>query len=198
MGFFFFKQKTAYEIRNVTGVQTCALPICKKVVESLDDDKDGILLDEALRIDPDAEIDKVVKVPYGIEDFGRIAAQIAKQVIIQRVREAERENIYNEYKDRIGEIVNGLVLRAERGDIIVDLGKTEGILPRSEQVFRESFKRGDRLRAYVIDVKRSTRYPQVVLSRTHPGLLSKLFEMEVPEIYEGIVEIKGEIGRAHV
>lgn len=166
---------------------------CKKVVESLDNDKDEILLDEARKIDPHAEINKEVKVPYGIEDFGRIAAQIAKQVIIQRVREAERENVYNDYKDRQGEIVNGLVLRAERGDIIVDLGKTEGILPRSEQVFRESFRRGDRIRAYVIDVKRSTRYPQVIISRTHPGLISKLFEIEVPEIYEGIVEIKGAV-----
>ncbi|MBI5182820.1 MAG: transcription termination/antitermination protein NusA [Nitrospinae bacterium] len=189
----FSSLKRPIEIHFDEETSEIGLFTCKKVVESLQDDEEEILLNEALKIDPHAEIDNVIKVSYGIEDFGRIAAQIAKQVIIQRVREAERESVYNDYKDRQGEIVNGSALRVERGDIIVDLGKTEGILPRREQVFRESFKRGDRIRAYVIEVKRESRYPQVVLSRTHPGLLSKLFEMEVPEIYEGIVEIKGTV-----
>jgi len=122
--------------------------------------------------------------------FGRIAAQTAKQVIIQRVREAERENIYNEYKDRKGEIITGIVRRFERGAIIVDLGRTEAILPTREQVPREAYRAGDRIVAYVLDIDRSSRGSQIILSRTHKGLLDKLFELEVPEIYERIVKIE--------
>ena len=122
--------------------------------------------------------------------FGRIAAQTAKQVIIQRVREAERENIYNEYKDRKGELITGIVRRFERGNIIVDLGRAEAILPVREQVPRESYRAGDRVVAYVVDIDRAARGPQIILSRTHRGLLEKLFEMEVPEIYEKIVRIE--------
>ena len=122
--------------------------------------------------------------------FGRIAAQTAKQVIIQRVREAERENIYNEYKDRKGELITGIVRRFERGNIIVDLGRAESVLPVKEQVPRESYRAGDRIQAYVLDIDRAARGPQIILSRTHKGLLEKLFEMEVPEIYEKIVRIE--------
>ncbi|MCB9555954.1 MAG: transcription termination/antitermination protein NusA [Deltaproteobacteria bacterium] len=122
--------------------------------------------------------------------FGRIAAQTAKQVIIQRVREAEREIVFNEYKDRKGELINGVVRRFERGNIIVDLGRAEAILPVREQVPRESYRVGDRVVSYVVDIDRAARGPQIVLSRTHKGLLIKLFENEVPEIYEGIVRIE--------
>jgi N utilization substance protein A len=122
--------------------------------------------------------------------FGRIAAQTAKQVIIQRVREAERESIFQSYKAREGQLVNGVVQRVMKGSVIVNLGKAEAILPPREQLPREEYRVGDRVRAYVLDVKKSPKGSQIVLSRTHPGLLVRLFEIEVPEVYEGIVEIK--------
>jgi N utilization substance protein A len=122
--------------------------------------------------------------------FGRIAAQTAKQVITQRIREAERDNVFSEYVDRKGEIITGIVRRFERGNLIVDLGRTEAILPIREQVPRESYRPGERVQAYVLDVQKNARGPQIVLSRTSPGLLIKLFEMEVPEIYEGVVRIE--------
>ncbi len=124
------------------------------------------------------------------KQFGRIAAQTAKQVIYQRVREAERENVFNEYKDRKGELITGIVRRFERGNIIVDLGRAEAILPVREQVPRESYRSGDRIVAFVVDIDKAARGPQIILSRTHKGLLEKLFEMEVPEIYEKIVRIE--------
>jgi N utilization substance protein A len=167
------------------------------------DDSLEISLEEAQDISPDITVGSVVEVRHDIDDFGRIAAQTAKQVIIQKVREAERDMVYRDFKDRQGELVNGLVARIEReGNLIVDLGKTEGLLPRREQSFREVFKRSDRIRAYITEVKRASSGPQVILSRTHPGFLMRLFEMEVPEIYEGIVEIKGAVrdssGRAKI
>ena len=122
--------------------------------------------------------------------FGRIAAQTAKQVIYQRVREAERDNVYNEYKDRKGELITGIVRRFERGSLVVDLGRAEAILPVREQVPRESYRAGDSIKAYVLDIDRAARGPQIILSRTHKGLLEKLFEQEVPEIYERIVRIE--------
>src|SRR5581483_9428919 len=125
-----------------------------------------------------------------IKLFGRIAAQTAKQVIIQRMREAERENVYNEYKDRKGELISGVVRRFERGNLIVEIGRNEAILPVREQVPRESYRAGDRIVAYVVDVEKNARGPQIVLSRTHKGLLEKLFETEVPEIYEKIARIE--------
>jgi N utilization substance protein A len=125
-----------------------------------------------------------------IKQFGRIAAQTAKQVIIQRMREAERENVYNEFKDRKGELISGTVRRFERGNLIVEIGRNEAILPVREQVPRESYRAGDRITAYVVDVEKNARGPQIVLSRTHKGLLEKLFEQEVPEIYEKIVRIE--------
>jgi len=124
------------------------------------------------------------------QDFGRIAAQTAKQVIIQKIREAERDVIYEEYQERIGNIVTGTVHRFEKGNIIVDLGKTEGVIPKKEQVAKEKYKQGERVRGLVIDTRKSGKDPQVTLSRAQPGLVKKLFELEVPEISEGIVEIK--------
>ena len=140
--------------------------------------------------DQDKQYGSVLGIKTARRGFGRIAAQTAKQVIIQRVREAERENIYREYKDRKEELITGIVRRFERGNIIVDLGRAEAILPVREQVPRESYRAGDRVVAYVLDIDRAARGPQIILSRTHRGLLEKLFEMEVPEIYEKIVRIE--------
>ncbi|HPN66496.1 MAG TPA: transcription termination/antitermination protein NusA [Candidatus Omnitrophota bacterium] len=124
------------------------------------------------------------------EDFGRIAAQTAKQIIIQKIREAERDVIFTDYSSRVGNVVNGTVYRFEKGNIIVDLGKTEGFIPKSEQSPKENFRQGDRIKAYVLEVKKTGKGPQIVLSRANPGLVKKLFELEIPEIYEGIVEVK--------
>ncbi len=128
-------------------------------------------------------------------EFGRIAAQTAKQVVIQKIREAEKDVVYTEYQARIGQIISGSVYRFEKGNIIIDLGKTEGCLLRSEQSPKEEFKQGDRVRAYVLNASRETKGPQIILSRAHPNFVKRLFELEVPEIYEGIVEIKS-IARA--
>jgi N utilization substance protein A len=122
--------------------------------------------------------------------FGRIAAQTAKQVIIQRIREAERESIYDEFKKKVGGIVNGTVHRFERGDIIVNLGKTEAILPKREQCRKERYRQGDRIRSYILEVKKSNRGPQIILSRSYPLFIKELFELEVPEIYEKVIEVK--------
>ncbi len=163
----------------------------KKVVEKVSEDENEISLKDAIKIKEDAKLDDMVMVPCNVGDLGRIAAQAAKQVILQKVRDAEKETVFDGYKDKRGNVISATVTREDRGDIIVDIGKTEGIIYKREQSFRENFKRGDRIMAYVIDVKKNTRGPQIILSRTHPGLLIKLFEMEVPEIAEGIVEIKG-------
>jgi N utilization substance protein A len=128
-----------------------------------------------------------------LEDFGRIAAQTAKQVIIQRVRDSEREKIYDAFVERVGELITGIVRRFEKGAIIVDLGKAEAVIPSREQVRTETYRQGDRIQAYILEVARNARGPQIVLSRTHPGLLVKLFEMEVPEIYENIVTIEAAV-----
>ncbi|MCB9758157.1 MAG: transcription termination/antitermination protein NusA [Candidatus Omnitrophica bacterium] len=128
-------------------------------------------------------------------EFGRIAAQTAKQVVIQKIREAEKDVVYTEYQGRIGQIISGSVYRFEKGNIIIDLGKTEGCLLRSEQSPKEEFKQGDRVRAYVLNATRETKGPQIILSRAHPNFVKRLFELEVPEIYEGIVEVKS-IARA--
>jgi N utilization substance protein A len=176
---------------DVSGAITLFSP--KRVVleDDIIDDSVEISLEEAEIITPTADLGQTVDVIHELEDYGRIAAQTAKQVIIQKVREAERETIYHEFIGRQGELVNGVVARVEReGNLVVDLGRTEALLPRREQSFRETFKRNDRIRAYIIEVKRSSSGPQVILSRTHPGFLMRLFEMEVPEIYENIVEIK--------
>lgn len=123
-------------------------------------------------------------------EFGRIAAQTAKQVVIQRIREAEKDVVYSEYFSRIGQIISGTIYRFEKGNIVVDLGKAEGFIPRSEQSSKEEFRQGDRIRAYVLDVRKDSKGPQIILSRANPNFIKRLFELEVPEIYEGIVEIK--------
>jgi len=151
-----------------------------------------VTLDEAREtLDPDAQLGDELLCKLDSSLFGRIAAQAAKQNIVQRVRDAEREIIYNEFKGREGQLVNGIVQRFEKRNIIVNLGRTDAILPEKEQVPRERYRQGDRIRAYIVSVEITSRGPQIVLSRTHPGMLMKLFEQEVPEIYEGIVEVKG-------
>jgi transcription termination/antitermination protein NusA len=150
-----------------------------------------ISLKDASKLTPDARLGETVWVPQTLENYGRIAAQLAKQVIMQKVREAEIETVFNEFQDKRGDLVNGIVQRFERGDIFVDLGKVEGLLPRREQVFRETFNRGERIRAYVLEIRKSTKNAYVILSRTHVGLIRRLFELEVPEIGEGMVEIMG-------
>ncbi|MEE8263954.1 MAG: transcription termination factor NusA [Gammaproteobacteria bacterium] len=176
---------------ETTGAITLFSPKTVMHDDDIVDDSVEISLEEAQPILPTATVGDTVEVIHEMDDFGRIAAQTAKQVIIQKVREAERDTIYREFRDRQGELVNGVVTRVEReGNLSVDLGKTEALLPRREQSFRETFKRNDRIRAYITEVKRSSSGPQVILSRIHPGFLTRLFEMEVPEVYEGIVEIK--------
>ncbi|MFO7982498.1 MAG: transcription termination factor NusA [Desulfuromonadales bacterium] len=160
------------------------------VVSEVEDSYKEIDLGEAQEIDPDVEVGDSLGMKMDASGFSRIAAQTAKQVIIQKVREAEREGVYNEFKDRLGEVVNGIVRRYERGDLIVDLGRAEALLPQREQIPRENYRQGDRVRAIISEVKLSTKGPQIILSRTHPGLVASLFQNEVPEISEGIVEIK--------
>jgi len=150
-----------------------------------------LTLAEAQRLNPNIKIGEYIIDPLPPIDFGRIAAQTAKQVITQKVREAERNKQYEEYKEKIGTIINGTVKRLEFGNVIVDIGKTEAILRRDEIIPRENFKNGDRIRAYVLDVRRETRGPQIFLSRTCPEFMAKLFTSEVPEIYDGLVEIMG-------
>jgi transcription termination/antitermination protein NusA len=161
-----------------------------EVVEHAEDYSTQIPLALATDRNPDAQLGDFIADPLPPMDFGRIAAQSAKQVIVQKVREAERDHQYEEYKDRIGEIVNGTVKRVEYGNVIVDLGRGEGIIRRDETIPRENFRYGDRVRAYVYDVRREQRGPQIFLSRTHPQFMVKLFTMEVPEIYDGIIEIR--------
>jgi N utilization substance protein A len=160
------------------------------VVEEVLDSYKEIDVEEAKEIDPEAEVGDSLGMKMDASGFSRIAAQTAKQVIIQKVREAEREGVFNEFKDRTGELVNGIVRRYERGDLIVDLGRAEALLPHREQVPRENYRQGDRVRAYISEVKMSTKGPQIILSRTAPGVVAVLFQTEVPEISEGIVEIK--------
>ncbi len=160
------------------------------VVDEVENTATEITLDGARRHNPAAQVGDTIADTLPPFDFGRIAAQSAKQVIVQKVREAERDRQYDEFKDRIGEVVNGLVKRAEYGNVVVDLGRGEGILRRDELLPRETVKTGERIRAYVYDVRREQRGPQIFLSRTHPQFMAKLFSQEVPEIYDNIVEIK--------
>jgi N utilization substance protein A len=162
----------------------------KTVVETVEDEDIEISLEEAQKIAPEATLDAIIEFPRSTEGLTRVAAQAAKQVIYQKVREAERENVYAEYIDRVTEIINGIVKRFERGDMIVDLGRTEAIIPRREQSRAEHYNPGDRVRAVILSVDKASKGPQVVLSRTDPLLVKKLFEMEVPEIYDGTVAIE--------
>src|SRR5690554_5503843 len=180
------------EIRARINPQTGEIRLVRllEVVEAVDNDAVQIDLKSAKRRNPAAQAGDLIEDELPPVDFGRIAAQTAKQVIVQKVRDAERERQYDEYKDRIGEIVNGSVKRVEYGNVIVDLGRGEAIVRRDELLPRETFRNGDRVRAYVYDVRREQRGPQIFLSRTHPQFMAKLFAMEVPEIYDGIIEIK--------
>jgi N utilization substance protein A len=160
------------------------------VVETVENPAFQITLEEARRHHPAAQVGDTIADKLPPLEYGRIAAQSAKQVIVQKVREAERDRQYDEYKDRIGDIVNGIVKRVEYGNVVVDLGRGEAIVRRDEMLPREVFRNGDRIRAYIYDVRREQRGPQIFLSRTHPQFMSKLFAQEVPEIYDGIVEVK--------
>jgi N utilization substance protein A len=160
------------------------------VVEAVENEATQISLEDAKKRNPDAKVGDLIAETLPPLEFGRVAAQNAKQVIVQKVREAERDRQYNEFKDRVGEIVNGTVKRAEYGNVIVDLGKAEGIIRRDEMIPRENVRLGDRIRAYICDVRREQRGPQIFLSRARPEFMSKLFAQEVPEIYDGVVEIK--------
>ncbi len=160
------------------------------VAEQVDNDATQISLEDAKKRNPAAQVGDFIAEPLPPLEYGRIAAQSAKQVIVQKVREAERDRQYQEYKDRIGDIVNGIVKRVEYGNVVVDLGRGEAIVRRDELLPRETFRNGDRIRAFIYDVRREPRGPQIFLSRTHPQFMAKLFAQEVPEIYDGIVEVK--------
>lgn len=162
----------------------------KKVVESLEDELLEISLDEAKEIDRNYEIDDIVEREVTPRNFGRIAAQTAKQVVVQRIREAERGVVYEEYINRESDIITGSVARIAKGIVYINLGKTEAILGPTEQMPGEEYNHGDRIKSYIVEVKKTPKGPQVLVSRTHPGLIKRLFELEVPEIHDGIVEIK--------
>jgi transcription termination/antitermination protein NusA len=162
----------------------------KKVVETVADAKLEIALAEAKALNPEAELDDELEQELPPQEFGRIAAQTAKQVILQRVRDAERERIYKEFEGKEGQILRALVHRIEKRNVILEIGKAESILPEREQIPGERYNPGDRVRAYVLEVRRSIKGPQITLSRTHPGFLARLFETEIPEIQEGIVVVK--------
>jgi N utilization substance protein A len=162
----------------------------KKVVEAVTDPKLEITLTEAKALNPEAELGDELEQELPPQEFGRIAAQTAKQVILQRVRDAERERIYKEFEGKDGQILRGLVHRIEKRNVILEIGKAESILPEREQIPGERYNPGDRVRAYVLEVRRSIKGPQITLSRTHPGFLARLFETEIPEIQEGIVVVK--------
>src|SRR4051812_27460031 len=161
-----------------------------EVVETVENEETQIPVNIARKFKPEINVGEYLIDPLPPIDFGRIPAQTAKQVIVQRVREYERKRQYEEFKDRVGEIINGVVKRTEYGNLMVELGKAEALLRRDELIPRESFRNGDRVRAYIYDVREEPRGPQIFLSRTHPGFLAKLFAQEVPEIYDGIIEIK--------
>jgi len=187
--------KTEEEMRATLNRETGEVEVhaVKKVVDDVDDADLEISVTEAIKFDSEANVGDDVYLPRATEGLGRIAAQAAKQVIFQKVRDAERENIYDEFVERVGELITGLVKRFERGDMIVDLGRTEALLPRREQSRAEHYNIGDRIRVVIADVLKVARGPQVVVSRVSPELLIRLFEMEVPEIFDGTVNIKGAV-----
>lgn len=162
----------------------------KRIVHEVEDDTQEVSLEEAKAMDPRFEVGDVVEREVTPRDFGRIAAQTAKQVVVQRIREAERGVVFEEYISRESDIIAGVVARAVRGTILINLGKTEAILGHNEQMPGETYHTGDRIKTYIVEVKKTTKGPQILVSRTHPGLIKRLFELEVPEIHDGIVEIK--------
>ncbi len=163
----------------------------RTVVEKVTDPDVELSLEEARELDPESEIGDSIGTKMEMAELGRIEAQSARQVIIQKMKTAEMDVIYDEFKDREGEVVNGLVQRFERGNVVVNLGGTEALLPPAEQIPTESYRRGDRIRAFIVEVRKTQRDTQIILSRTHPEFLKRLFEIEVPEIAEGIVQIMG-------
>src|SRR6266699_46550 len=177
------------ELNEKTG--SIDLFVVKKVVETVENPAIELTLAEARRLDPAAEIDSEVRIPKSTDKLGRISAQTAKQVIFQKVREAERETIYQEYSGRVGELVNCTVKRIEGADLVLDLGKTEARLPKKEQSRLENYSVGDRVRCVIKAVDKSSKSPGVVISRAAPELVMRLFEQEVPEIYDSTIVIKG-------
>lgn len=163
------------------------------VVENVEDERLEISLAEARRLDQRYELGDIVEIEVTPKNFGRIAAQTAKQVVVQRIREAERGMIYEEFANRESDIVTGIVQRIEQKNVFIDLGKAEAVLTPSEQIPGETYKHGDRLKTYIVEVRKTTKGPQILVSRTHPGLLKRLFELEVPEIHDGVVEIKSAV-----
>ncbi len=162
----------------------------RTVVAEVEDDRIEISLADAQKIDPRFNLEDIVEDEVTPRNFGRIAAQTAKQVVVQRIREAERNIIFEEFANREGDILTGIVQRVENKNVFIELGKTEAILTPSEQMPSESYRHGERLKTYIVEVKKTTKGPQILVSRTHPGLLKRLFEMEVPELQEGVVELK--------
>jgi N utilization substance protein A len=161
------------------------------VKEQVEDQRQEITLEDAQRINPNYELGDIVETEVTPRNFGRIAAQTAKQVVVQRIREAERDIIFEEFSNREGDIVTGVVQRIEQKNVYIELGKTEAILAPSEQMPGEEYRQGGRIKIYIIEVRKTTKGPQILVSRTHPGLLKRLFEMEVPELLDGIIELKG-------
>ncbi len=162
----------------------------KTIVEQVEDDRLEISLADARKINPGYMEEDILEIEVTPRDFGRIAAQTAKQVVVQRVREAERGIIYEEFSNRSSDILTGIIQRIEQKNVFIDLGKTEAVLPPTEQMIGEEYALGNRVKTYIIEVKKTSKGPQIMVSRTHPGLLKRLFELEVPEIHDGTVEIK--------
>lgn len=162
----------------------------KKVVENVEDELLEISIEEAKEIDRNYQIDDIIEREETPRNFGRIAAQTAKQVVVQRIREAERGVVYEEFINRESDVITGTVSRVAKGNVYINLGKTEATLASSEQIPNEEYNHGDRIKTYIVEVKKTTKGPQVLVSRTHPGLIKRLFELEVPEIHDGTVEIK--------
>lgn len=182
-------QNVSVEINRDTGEVKV---YSKKVVtENVQDNLLEIDITDAIKINPTAEIGDIVSIEVTPKKFGRIAAQTAKQVVMQRIREAERDVIYEEFSGRETDIVTGIIQRFDKKNVIVDLGKIEVFLPASEQILKETYKQGSRIKLYILEVKKTTKGPAITVSRSHPGLVKRLFELEVPEIYDGTVEIKG-------
>jgi N utilization substance protein A len=181
-------QNVRVEINRETGeVKVFARKI---IVAEVKDSRLEVSLDQAKQLDPRYEVEDLIEFEVTPRDFGRIAAQNAKQVVVQRIREAERSIVFEEFADREGDIVTGLIQRFEQRNLMVDLGRAEAVLPASEQMITDRYRAGERLKTYVLEVNRTTKGPQILLSRTHPGFLKRLFELEVPEIHDGTVEIK--------
>ncbi len=183
---------SAQNVRVALDHQTGAYHVyaIKTVVETVENDITEMSLVDARQVKGDYEVGDILEVEVTPANFGRIAAQTAKQVVVQRIREAERGIIYDEFANRESDIITGIVQRIENKNVFIDLGKTEAVLAPSEQIQGEEYVHGDRIKAYIIEVKKTSKGPQILVSRTHPGLLKRLFELEVPEIHDGIVEIK--------